>query len=117
MRSIFRHSCALILLLVMGLGVTLHGAQASCMADSAPVFAGDMSLPGDCNDCDGQSGKMTSGICATICPTSAACALLVPAATQLVLSYAADRVAAASNLHDDWLKPLDPFPPKLPALV
>lgn len=114
MRSFLRHSCTLILLLVMGLGLSVHTAHAMCMADAAPPLAGDMSLPNDCNDCGGQSDDMAGGLCVMVCPASAACSLLLPATNQLSIFYPADQVAATSSLHEDWLRPLDPFPPKHP---
>lgn len=117
MRSFLRHSCTLILLLAMGLGLSISTAHAMCSAAPAPALAGDMSLRSDCNDCGGQSHNMAGGRCVMICAASAACSLFVPAEIQLRIFYAADRVAATSTLHEDWLKPLDPFPPKHPVLI
>lgn len=114
MRSL-RHICTLILLLVVGLGFSVPTAHAAmCTPASAPALAGDMSSPNDCNDCGGQSDNMAAGLCVMVCPASAACTLLLPAATQLSVFYPADRVAATSPLYEDWLKLLDPFPPKHP---
>lgn len=112
MRAFLRHSCTLVLLLVMGIGLSVHMAHAMCIAASAPALAGDMSLSSDCNDCGGQSDNAPVCLCVMVCPASAACTLFIPAVTQLNIVYAAEPVASLSTLHEDWLRPLDPFPPK-----
>lgn len=114
MRSFLRHSRTLILLLIMGLGLSVHTAHAMCTAASAPALAGDMSSPNDCNDCGGRNDNMAAALCGMVCPASAACTLFLPTATQLSIFYPADRVAATRTLHEDWLRLLDPFPPKHP---
>lgn len=105
-----RHSCTLLLLLVLGFSV--HAAHAMCTAASAPALAEEMSLPNNCNGCGEQSDNAPACLCGVVCPGSAACTLFIPAVTQLNIVYAAEPVASLSTLHEDWLRPLDPFPPK-----
>lgn len=108
-----RRLCALVLVVVFGLGPTLHSPQAAEMALKMAAAAGANMLASDCHGCD-RDHELSDLACAPVCVGPVA---TLPAAPATFSPAMVGTAVFADTLGAGQSGPPDPFPPRLPIPV
>jgi hypothetical protein len=109
-----RRVCALVLLLALGLGLSMHGVRAGEMtAQMLSSANGELPLPGGCDGCGGgDDDGMAASACAALCGMPGVLSVLK--ADMLIPPDLPDASRVAEQV--GRTRPPDPYPPR-PAIL